>query len=86
MAEYHLLTKVILILCMYIVNFKTISWLFIKATGASSILLAGFHVIFDAGELWKLLYTIAGVGIPLLLYWLYSNLKDGKSGVTSGRR
>lgn len=43
-------------------------------------------MVFDAGELWKLLYTIAGVGIPLLLYWLYSNLKSGKSGVTSGRR
>lgn len=43
-------------------------------------------MVFDAGELWKLLYTIAGVGIPSLLYWLYSNLKGGKSGVTYDRR
>ncbi len=56
------------ILCLHVVSFKIISWIYIKTTGASSVLLAGFNVTFDAREFSKLLSTITGIGIPLLLY------------------
>ena len=59
------------ILCLHVLSFKIVSLIYIKSKAAPKVLLAGFHVIFDANEIWKGLYLVAGIGIPLLLYWIY---------------
>ena len=59
------------ILCLHVICFKIISKLYIELYNLPKALLAGFHIIFNVNEAWKLLYTIVGVGIPLVLSWIY---------------
>lgn len=63
------------ILCLHVLCFKTVSLIYIKSKGLTNVLLASYHVIFDADEIWKIIYSIVGVVIPLALFGAYSNVK-----------
>ncbi len=65
-----------IVLCLHVLCFKAASWIYICIYNLPKVLLASFHIIFDASELWKILYTIVGVGLPLTLYWLYDRVKS----------
>lgn len=60
------------ILCLHVLSFETISLLYIFCMKKTIVYLAAWHIIFDINEVWKLLYMMAGVVIPIILYRLYS--------------
>ena len=62
------------ILCLHVISFKLISRVYIWSHHIPSYYLASFHVIFLASGWWKLLYTMAGICLPLIFYWLYCEL------------
>ena len=74
------------VICLHILCFKPVTWLYIRACQLPKIYLASFHVDFDVSEPWKLLYLAAGVILPLLLAALWRCLRDrirlliGKAG------
>ena len=55
------------VICLHVLCFKAVTWLYIRVRGLPAIYLASFHIDFDAGEGWKLLYLAAGLGGSLLL-------------------
>lgn len=63
------------IVCLHILCFKPVTWLYIRSRQLSKIYLASFHVDFDAPEPWKLLYLAAGIAFPLLLEALWQHLR-----------
>ena len=63
------------ILCLHVVAYKLISWLYIRVAHKPDVLLASFHVIMNTDEIWKFFYVLAGVCFPLLFYWVYSKMK-----------
>lgn len=62
------------ILCLHVLCFKLVSEIYIYAHNKPSILLASFHIIFEANELWKLVYLLIGVLGPLVLYYIYRKI------------
>lgn len=68
------------ILCLHVLCFKIVSLIYLRIYKLPRVLLAGFHIIFDVNELWKVFYTIVGVGVPLLLYWVYDKSKTRITG------
>lgn len=64
------------VLCLHVLSFKAISLLYIFLWEKPIVYLAAWHVIFDCNEAWKLLYTVAGIAIPIILYKLYGGIKD----------
>lgn len=64
------------ILCLHVLSFKAISLLYIFYMKKPVVYLAAWHIIFDINEIWKLLYMIAGVAIPIILYRLYSSIAN----------
>ncbi len=59
------------IICLHILCFKPVTWLYIRTRNLPQIYLASFHIDFDASEAWKLLYLASGVAFPLLLAALW---------------
>lgn len=55
------------VICLHVLCFKAVTWLFIRVRGLPAIYLASFHIDFDAPEAWKLLYAAVGLGGSLLL-------------------
>ena len=55
------------VICLHVLCFKAVTWLYIRVRGLPAIYLASFHIDFDAGGGWKLLYLAAGLGGSLLL-------------------
>ena len=49
------------ILCLHVLSFKIVSIIYINVTQTNRLLLAAFHVIFNAGEIWKIGYLLVGV-------------------------
>ena len=64
------------ILCLHILSFKAISLLYIFCMRKPIVYLAAWHIILDTNEVWKLLYMVAGVAIPIILYRLYSSIEN----------
>ena len=67
----HIGRETIPVICLHILLFKTVTWLYIKVHGLPEIYLASFHVFFDTSELWKLLYLAVGAGGSLLIAGLW---------------
>jgi len=59
------------IVCLHILCFKLVTWLYIKVNKTPKIYLASFHIDFDVSESWKLLYLLVGVVIPVILSKLW---------------
>ena len=64
------------IVCLHILCFKPVTWLYIRTQQIPEIYLASFHVDFDAPEPWKFLYLAAGAAIPLLVAILWRRLRQ----------
>ena len=64
------------ILCLHVLAFKIVSWLYIQVLNLPKVLLASFHVIMNTGEMWKMAYLIVGIVVPLSLYFLYDKIKQ----------
>ena len=64
------------IFCLHILAFKLVSLLYVRINHRPDYLIASFHIIFDANELWRALYGIAGVLLPLLLIFLLEKCKN----------
>lgn len=62
------------VICLHVLCFKAVTWLYIRVRGLPAIYLASFHVDFDAGEGWKLLYLAVGLGGSLLLAAVWRRL------------
>lgn len=62
------------ILCLHLIAFKIISLLYIFLNDKPLYLLASFHIIFEVSEGYKILYTIVGVALPILLCVIYEKL------------
>lgn len=67
--------KTMPILCMHLLAFKISSLLYIVVTHKSKILLASFHIIFETSEMYKLIYTLLGVLVPLMVCYMWNWLK-----------
>ena len=63
------------ILCLHVLCFKPITWLYLRISELPKIYLAAFHVDFDAKGAWKLLYTVTGLALSLLLEFLWHRLR-----------
>ena len=50
--------------------------MYIYFNNLPQIYMAAFHIIFDANEIWKLLYLIVGVFLPLTLMWVYISVNN----------
>ena len=55
------------IICLHVLCFKPVTWLFLQVRRLPAIYLASFHVDFDAPEPWKFLYFAAGAVLSLVL-------------------
>ena len=64
------------ILCLHVLSFKLVSGMYIYINKLSKIYMAAFHIIFDANEIWKLLYLIVGVFLPLMVVWVFISAKN----------
>lgn len=60
------------VLCMHLLAFKLVSFVYIIVSNKPAYLLASFHIIFDVPVIYKLFYTIAGVLMPLILCYLWN--------------
>ena len=72
------------IVCLHILCFKPVTWLYIRTQQLPEIYLASFHVDFDAPQPWKFLYLAAGAAIPLLLAVLWQRLRQKAAGRLPG--
>ncbi len=59
------------IICLHVLCFKLVTWLYIKVSNLPEIYLASFHIDFDVSWSWKLLYLLTGVVIPVILTQLW---------------
>lgn len=59
------------IICFHVLAYKLVSSLYIKLYSLPQYMLASFHVIFTANEIWKIFYTAVGVIVPLCVGLLY---------------
>lgn len=66
--------RTIPIICLHILLFKAVTWLYILTHDLPRIYLASFHVYFDTSELYKLLYLAVGAGGSLLIAGLWNRL------------
>ena len=64
------------ILCLHVLSFKVVSLIYILIKQRPWVYLASWHIIFEVNEVWKLLYLLAGVLIPILLYKGYRFIKN----------
>lgn len=70
----HIGKNTIPIICLHILCFKLVTWIFIRMNDLPHIYMASFHVDFDAPWPWKLLYLLIGVVIPLMLAPLWKTM------------
>lgn len=64
------------IMCLHILAFKVVSWLYILIYRKPWVLLAGFHIIFDANWFWKFIYLVMGVALPIGAHWCYCKIRQ----------
>ena len=62
------------IVILHFLAFKPVTWLGLLATGGESYLLAAFPIYFTGGA-WWVVYTAAGLALPLLAYAVWVRLK-----------
>ena len=63
------------IVIFHFLSFKVVSWIGLQLTGGDAYLLAAFPTLFTGGA-WWLAYTVAGLGLPLLVYQPYRAVKQ----------
>ena len=63
------------ILCLHVLCFKFVSYIYICVNNMPMYFLASFHIIFSVNGFWKFMYVLCGVFIPLLLYEIYCFIK-----------
>lgn len=59
------------ILCMHLLTFKLVSLLYVVINNRPKFLVASFHIIFETPEIYKIMYTIFGVSVPLMVYYIW---------------
>lgn len=62
------------IILLHFLVFKLVTFIYLQATNKSLLLLASFPVFFNTGELMKIVYSLAGVVIPILLNTAFMNI------------
>lgn len=62
------------IMCLHVLAFKLVSFVYIIIEHKPMVLLAGFHVIFDANQIWKIIYLVVGVLLPIGVYEIYRRI------------
>ena len=65
------------IVCLHILCFKPVTWLYLKMNDLPKIYMASFHVDFDAHWPWKCLYLLMGAVVPLVLAQLWKKVVLG---------
>lgn len=60
------------VLCLHLLGFKLVSLVYILIYNRPMCLLASFHILFETPDFCWIPYTFVGVGIPLILYYVYS--------------
>jgi len=64
------------IVILHLISFKVVTLLYIGLKALPIFMLASFPVLFDTGEWIKIIYTMVGVFVPLLIYWLFEVSKE----------